>query len=339
MSERKLATIQEILDVQPIEGADSIEKIKVKGWWCVSGKGNFKTGDKAVYFEVDSLLPINDHFKFLEPRGRKKMIFDGKDIEGYRLKTIKLRGQISQGLCLPLKDFFEEDLPLGEDVTEKLQVVKYEEPVPAYLSGKVKGRFPGFLQKTEEERIQNLPEYFETMQGRLFYITEKVDGSSGTYYIKNGKFGVCSRNLELLEEETNTFWKMARYFHLEEVLTKTGKNLAIQGEVVGPGIQKNRLKLSNVTLMVFTIFDIDTYQRYNFKEFIEFCETNKLQTVPIVNKSWAFQGSMDDIIAMADGESLVNKNTKREGLVFRALDETQISFKSLSNKYLLKHEE
>lgn len=339
MSERKLATIQEILDVQPIEGADSIEKIKVKGWWCVSGKGNFKKGDKAIYFEVDSFLPINEHFQFLESRGRKKMLQDGQEIEGYRLKTVKLRGQISQGLCLPVKDFFEEDLRIGEDVSERLQVIKYEEPIPAHLEGKAKGRFPSFIQKTDEERIQNLPDYFETMQGRLFYISEKVDGSSGTFYYKNGTFGVCSRNLELLEDESNSFWSIAKELQLEEILKKNGKNLAVQGEVIGPGIQKNRLKLSKITLMVFTIFDIDSYSRYNYKELVEFCKTNTLQTVPIVNDSWKFEGKMEDIIAMADGKSLISKNANREGLVFRALDDNQISFKALSNKYLLKNEE
>lgn len=335
---RKLATIQEIVDIQPIANADAIERVQVRGWWCVAKKGEFQKGDKVVYFEVDSFLPIIPQFSFLEPRGRKILLYNGEDVEGYQLKTVKLRGQISQGLCLPLEQFsIPASTPIGSDVTEDIGVLKFEKPIPANLVGIAKGRFPSFIEKTEEERIQNLPEYIETMQGRMFYITEKVDGSSATYYLRDSEFGVCSRNIDLLETDDNFFWILAREQKIEQILRDYQKNIAIQGELLGPKIQSNRLRLSHLTLMVFNIFDIDTQSRYNFLQLKEFCQRYELKMVPIIEEEWSFQGSMRDIIAMADGQSMVHP-VKREGIVFRALDNVNISFKSISNSYLLKNE-
>src|ERR1700753_4271510 len=157
--ERKLASIQEVLSVEDIPGADNIQVATVKGWKLVVKRDEFKAGDRAIYCEIDSFLPIKDEFEFLRKSSYKKM----GDLEGFRLKTIKLRGQVSQGLLLPvvaLKDKVYPDqyraLQIGDDVTEPLGIFKYEPPIPAELSGVMKGSFPNFIPKTDEERVQNL---------------------------------------------------------------------------------------------------------------------------------------------------------------------------------------
>jgi RNA ligase (TIGR02306 family) len=174
------------------------------------------------------------------------------------------------------------------------------------------------------------------MQGKLFYISEKLDGSSFSFYKKENEFGVCSRNLELKETDKNTFWRIARELNLEEKMKKINNSIAIQGEIAGPGVNGNRLNLSKIQLFVFNVFDINTYKRLNFADMIEFCKDMELQTVPIINSSWKFQGTMEDIISMADGESMLC-NRPREGIVFRLLEDSSISFKAISNSYLLNY--
>lgn len=344
---RKLASIQKIKEILSIEGADAIELAIVNGWKVVVAKNvGHKVGDKVVYCEIDSFLPIEPEFEFLRKSSYKKM---GEE-EGFRLKTIKLRGQVSQGLILPLKEAMEvagrregiQHLGIweeGDDVTELLGILKYEPPIPADLAGKVKGQFPGFIPKTDEERIQNLPEEFEEWKNlpeNSFYVTEKLDGSSATYYYKDGEFGVCSRNLELLETEGNTFWKVAREMKLEEKLAALGKNVSVQGELIGEGIQGNPYKIKGQTVKFFNAFDIDSHEYFNlpmFRILIE--ETLGLETVPILHLNFTLLESIEDILQMAEGKSSLNEKTEREGLVIRSHDRT-ISFKAISNKFLLK---
>ena len=157
---RKLASVRKVKELRPIKGADLIELVIVDGWQCVTKKGEFKVGDLGIYFEIDSFLPIEPEFEFLEKSCKKKM---GNKV-GLRLKTIRLRGELSQGLMLPyksIKRFFiesdsEQAFKLGMDVTDILSVKKYEPPIPTQLSGEMKGSFPSFIKKTDQERIQNL---------------------------------------------------------------------------------------------------------------------------------------------------------------------------------------
>jgi RNA ligase (TIGR02306 family) len=295
----------------------------------------------VVYCEIDSFLPIRDEFEFLRKSSFKKM----GEQEGFRLKTIKLRGQVSQGLILPISvvpitQFATgHNLPEILDVTEMLGIVKYEPPIPAELSGKVKGLFPSFIPKTDEERIQNLTkEYGEWkyQSKHQFYVTEKLDGSSATYYIKDGEFGVCSRNLELLETEGNTFWKVARELNLEEHMKATEKNISLQGELIGEGIQGNPYKIKGQTVRFFTGFDIDKYQRISFPELVVMLSDMGLQYVPVLNKEHGFMlpETVEDMLKYAEGKSALNNNTEREGVVVRSMDGT-ISFKAISNKFLL----
>lgn len=339
--ERKLATIRKISDIQPIPNADAIELAIIDGWKVVVAKNvGHKIGDFVVYCEIDSFLPIKEEFEFLRKSSYKKM----GEQEGFRLKTIKLRGQTSQGLVLPFMDVIPfpdilDYMEVGKDVTELLGIIKYEPPIPAELAGKVKGFFPSFIPKTDEERIQNLvSEYQEFMfqSKHQFYVTEKLDGSSATFYYKDDEFGVCSRNLELLETEGNTFWKVTREMELKEKMKQYGKNIAIQGELIGEGIQGNPYKIKGHTVKFFTGFDIDKHERINSREFFIFLSNVELQSVPILNKDsdFIFPNTVEEMLKYAEGKSALNPETEREGIVVRSLD-GKISFKVISNKFLL----
>jgi RNA ligase (TIGR02306 family) len=337
---RKLASIRKISDIQPIEGADMIELVIVDGWKVVVAKNvGHKLGDLVIYCEIDSFLPIREEFEFLRKSSYKKMV-DGT--EGFRLRTIKLRGQVSQGLILPISVLNPTDTNIyvepfeGLDVTEMLEIVKYEPPVPAELAGKVKGLFPSFLRKTDEERIQNLTLEYEGWKNsdKGFYVTEKLDGSSATFYFKDGEFGVCSRNLELLETEGNTFWKVARELKLEEWLTSQDVNYSIQGELIGESVQGNPYKIKGQTVRFFNAFNIDTQEYLGLEEFELLISSMGLKSVPILDREFTLPDTIDELLKYADSKSVLNSNFDREGVVIRSVDR-KISFKVISNKFLL----
>jgi RNA ligase (TIGR02306 family) len=331
--ERKLASIRRISDIQPIEGADMIELAIVDGWKVVVAKNvGHRINDLVVYCEIDSFLPIREEFEFLRKSSYKKM----GDQEGFRLRTVKLRGQVSQGLILPMSVFalYPSNPTEGDDVTEALGIVKYEPPIPAELAGKVKGLFPSFIRKTDEERIQNLASEYEEMKKHTYYVTEKLDGSSATFYYNNGEFGVCSRNLELLETEGNTFWKVARELDLENKMKEYGMNISFQGELIGEGIQGNPYKIKGQTVRFFNLFDIDLQVYHSLSVFKETMKVLGLGTVPVLDTHFKLPDTIDELLQMADNKSELNPNFDREGIVVRNLDRT-ISFKVISNKFLL----
>lgn len=335
--ERKLATIRKISQILPIEGADSIELAVVDAWKVVVAKNvGHKVGDWVIYCEIDSFLPIREEFEFLRKSSYKKM----GDKEGFRLRTVKLRGQISQGLILPLSIFgdFGWTAYEGLDVSSKLGIEKYEPPIPAELSGKVKGLFPSFLRKTDEERAQNLSEKYEEMKTLSYYVTEKLDGSSATYYIKDGNFGVCSRNLELLEpnsnEKQNSFWKVAREMDLEQRMLAQEFNFAIQGELIGEGIQGNPYGIKGQTVRFFNVFNIDSQEHEDPAQFIWTMKSMDLPTVPILETNFSLPRTIEDLLKYAEGKSTLKESAEREGIVIRSLDR-RISFKVISNKFLL----
>lgn len=327
---RKLASIRQCSELQAIPEADAIQVAVVDGWTCVVKIGEIQVGQKGVYFEIDSFLPVDDaRFEFLRKSSLRKM----GEKEGFRLRTIRLRGQLSQGLFLPLHLFPEVDPaePVGTDLTERLRVDKYEPPIPADLTGKVIGPFPGFIPKTDEERVQNLLEEFARWQGLPFVVTEKLDGTSFTAYQRNGHFGICSRNWELSDEDPNSYWNVATETQLQEKLGR--QNLAIQGEMIGEGIQKNIYKLRGQHLFVFHVFDIDQHRFYSYEETVDFCLKNGLQMVPLISADFQLPPKVEDLLRMADGPSILNEQAKREGLVLRSADR-KISFKAISNAFL-----
>lgn len=334
---RKLVTIRTVSEVIPIEGADAIEVVKIDGWQCVVKKGEFKAGDRCVYFEVDSFLPAtDDRFSFMTGRGQQT---NGDGSKGYRLRTIKLRGQLSQGLALPAA-MFKTELMLAddEDISEAVGVTKYEPALPAQLAGQAKGTFPAVLKKTDQERIQNMPWVLADTQE--WEITQKLDGSSCSIFWYAGEFGVCSRNLELKETEGNSFWQVANRYQMHKLLERTGRNLCLQGELVGPGIQGNPHALPQVDFFLFDIWDIDQSRYLDVVEraVIVADKFTSIRQVPIIaiGTLGDFK-SVEDALRFAEDQKdqLNPKNSAPEGVVFKRMD-GQLSFKAISNKYLLR---
>jgi RNA ligase (TIGR02306 family) len=325
---RKLATIRKIEAIAPIENADAIECATVGGWRVVVKKGEFQVGQLATYFEIDSWIP-EAIAPFLCQDRRE---YQG--VVGARLRTVKLRGQISQGLLIPVANPNWQE---GDDVTDLLGVQKYEPPVPAQLSGVVRGEFPSRIPKTDQERIQNLGDALREWAGQnlTWEVTEKLDGTSMTAYWLDGEFGVCSRNLDLMESSDNTFWRIARERDMEAQLRATGLDLALQGEVIGENIQKNPYLLKGQDFYLFDVYDVKLGRHLNASE--RQALNLKLKHVPVLGQQTISSDSIAALLQQAEGKSVLNPKAEREGLVFKCL-ERDISFKAISNKFLLKHE-
>ena len=369
-TDRKLASIRIISDMRPIPDADLIEVAVVDGWECVVKKDDgFNVGDKIVYIEIDSVMPALPEFEFLAQRK-------------YRVRTIKLRKQVSQGLVLPMSLLkkAESKYAVGTDVTAELGVTKYdpEAAEEAKLLAKeiekasneswvfkhivshfmryklvrelyskyrlrsiVKRRnfFPGWITKTNEERVQNIVRTYENARANhtKFTITEKLDGSSATYYYKNGEFGVCSHNVWLKEEDDSVFWQMARKYNIKDKLMLISKAfndapVVIQGEVIGEKIQRNRYKLKGNALYLFNFMLNGKRQTQEVLDNIG--ETYGFNIVPVLYRNEELPSDMGALLALARGKS-VNGITTREGLVVRNY-ELGLSFKVINNDYLLE---
>lgn len=365
---RKLATIRKIDAIEPIEGADAIEVAVVGGWKVVVKKGEFAVGSEAIYLEIDSWVPT-ELAPFLS-KGKEPREFEG--VKGERLRTVKLRGQVSQGLLLPLSvmgndSYFKGILPPNKwvkmnengeticvvlheedaDCTEYLNIQKWERPLPTQLQGRARGNFPMFIRKTDQERCQNLKRnIFEKWNELEWEVSLKLDGSSLTGYFKDGETGICSRNLELKDDEDNASNSFVRTFNewgLKEALVNIGRNVAVQGEMMGEGIQGNRENINGTQLFVFDVFDIDTQSYLNPTERTEFCVAlmnngYKGSFAPVLHRRVKLSDlgitTMDELIAFADGKSIVNP--VREGLVFKCEIDGNTSWKVISNQYLLR---
>lgn len=331
MTERKLATIRRIVEVKEIVGADAIEAVRVDGWWVVVKKGEFPINHAAVYLEVDSWVPTSIA-PFLTKSGNTPKEYEG--LKGERLRTVKLRGQLSQGLLLPLGILPVRDYSDGEDVTETLGILKWERPLSPQLYGQAKGNFPNFLRKTDQERVQNIGNMLENYVGQEFEVTIKLDGSSCTIFVNNENEGVCSRNLELKQNEDNVFWRIALEYDIHKKIRAYGKNVAVQGELIAPNIQGNYEKVNKPEFYVFDVFDIDRQEYMLPKERQEFCKLLSIPHVSVVDKAFTMIADVDKLLDMAEGEGM-NKGVKREGLVFKH-NTSGFSFKAISNSYLLK---
>ena len=334
---RKLATIRKIDLIRPIPDADAIECAVVGGWTVVIKKGDFKVGDLAVYCEIDSWIPT-ELAPFLS-KGQEPREYNG--VRGERLRSVKLRGQLSQGLLLDRFVALDKvgEIHEGMDMSDLLNIVKYEPPVPACLAGKARGLFPSFVPKTDQERIQNLTiEHAEWVTAGLTWeVTEKLDGSSMTVYVNEQDHGVCSRNLNLYDTEGNTLWQVAHRDQIITAIQDSQRNLAIQGELIGEGIQGNHYKIKGQSFYVFDIYDIDKGSYLTPKERRDFCEFHELLHAPVIvdDKDLGI-GTVEELLSWANDKSRLNPQADREGLVFKC-NERQISFKTISNKYLLKH--
>jgi RNA ligase (TIGR02306 family) len=336
----RVATIQRVKSVSPITGADKVELIKFEdvAWQCVSQKGNFKPGDLAIYIEVDSIIKESPQFEFLRPHN-------------FKIKPIRLRGILSEGLALPLQDFNMVDknhtgsvvsdfsiifVQQGEDVSEHIGAEHYEKPIAPELAGIAIGNFPTVLcRKTDEERIEKYPLLLEECKDKDIYISTKIDGSSVTYIKHDGKFRVCTRNLEL-ERCDNTLWKLAAKYKLEEQIPD---GFALQAEVAGPGIQKNSAGLKEHSLFFFNAYSITERRYADYNEFVYFCNSRQLPTCPLVYIGpFKFQ-TVEDLLNFANQQKYSN-GKQAEGVVIRPLKEFRssalggrASFKVIASNY------
>lgn len=331
---RQLASIQKIISLTPIPNADSIELAKVLGWNVVVKKGEFKVGDLVIYCEIDSILPSdNPSFSFLEKNK-------------YRIRTVKMRGQISQGICFPLS-ILPNGIGVveGLDVTDILKITKYE-PTNIVNSQDAKGNFPSFIPKTDETRVQNLQRQLNNNKDILCYITEKLDGSSITIYRKDNEFGVCSRNIDL-KEGNNKFWNTVNQYNTKENLEKWNNiniysfdlnNIALQGELIGEGIQGNKYNLKGYEIYIFSAFNIKEQKYYDYFDLINICSLLNLNIVPMLIDNHSLTNSIDFYLDLSIGKSKLNDKIEREGIVIRNMDGNTISFKAINNNFLLKYE-
>ncbi len=352
---RTLASVQKIESLTPIEGADAIETARVLGWNVVTRKGEYREGDLVVYCEIDSLLPIdNPFFAFLAERGTKKMEVGGKTIESHRLRTIRLRGQVSQGMCVPIDVLFGtlpdgSSLDVGLDVTDALGIVKYEPDLShlGSIGGKVKGLFPSFIPKTDEVRIQSMPALLDRLaHAGPIYVTEKLDGTSCTVYYRDGEVNVCSRNLNMLpdEEGRQVHWKAVRACGLDRGLEPLFQDYAFQGEVMGGNVQGNKLALSTVGFYLYSIYSLSGAKYVDADELRRVADRLNIPIVPILMwNETEFPTTVDEWVEYATRKSVLNPQVWAEGVVVRPMTETyehllgnHLSFKVISPEFLLR---
>jgi RNA ligase (TIGR02306 family) len=273
----KLASIEIIKNIREHSNAESLEIAEILGWQTIVKKGIHKEGDKVAFITIDTIVPRYNWSEFLvDQKNPDKPI---------RIKNIKLRGEYSSGLVIPLSEFpeqFTETVVVGENLTELLGVTKYIKEIPANLSGETLGDFPtSIISKTDEDNGLNDPNLVEKVLNHDSHITvtQKLDGSSITLIVEDGALSqVCTRNLSKKETENNTFWKAARKLSIPANWTGV-----IQGELVGNGIQKNQLKLEDVKIFVFQISENKKYMTY--EEMKDFCENSlHCDVVPLICK-------------------------------------------------------
>ena len=339
---RKLASIQMVHAVELIPGADRIELASVLGWKVVVPKGEFQKGDLCIYFEIDSFLPVRPEFEFLRSSCFVKSGILG---EGFRIKTRKIRGQVSQGLILPVSVFPEcTGLPVGTDVTGALGVRKWEIEERATTGGTIIGTLPSDVPHTDETRIQAEPELLEAFRGKPYYITTKMDGSSHSISIDPDGFHVCGHNYEYRDGSFYEFVKSRGYESaVRSYMAKTGiKMLCIQGEFCAPGIQKNPLKLCAPAWYVFTV-RVDG-KRVGLHEMMAVTTALGMPMVPIEEMGNDLPHLYPTVEALLDrAEGSYPKGGPKEGIVVRPeepeycpLISGPLSMKVINNKYLLK---
>jgi RNA ligase (TIGR02306 family) len=360
---RSLATIQIIKEIKEIPDSDFIELALIQGWQCVVKKGDFKVGDMCVYFEVDSFLPLDSRFEFLAKsslRENRFMASDGGESKGYRIRTATMRGQLSQGLAMPLALFPElSDVVTGLDVTDILYVRKWEVPEVAGGMGTAIGSKPFGIPTTDETRIQSMPVLLEVFKDKPYYITTKLDGTSCTIYCKDGKVGICGRNVEYKEEpEACAMWKWVYSCGLKDKLLSLGADIFVQGEFCGGGIQGNRLKLKEPNFFAFDLgyFTQDgSVSRRSVNDLISMCKALGIEMVPIEEAEGEFAYTLDALLDKARGK--YESGLDKEGIVVRTQEPEwgtfesvksdgtsttishRLSFKVLNNDFLKKEKE
>jgi len=338
---RKLASIVVVDDIIPIEKADAIVLARIAGWQCVVKKGEFNVGDTAIYLEIDAVPPDTSAFSWL---WQSKKAEPGAEPlprpTSFRIRTMKLRGALSQGLLLPVAPHGLGDVDVGVDVSERLGVTKYEPPAPSGMGG-FRAPFPGVVPKTDETRVQAEPGVLDELRGLPWVATLKCDGTSATFVMVDGELHCCSRNQSVVDDGTSFYWSIARSLKIDEAL-KASPTFAVQGEIVGPGIQKNPMGLAEKSLRVFSIFDTAQAAYLSDRELRAWCAQHGLEPVPVVDGGDVFDETVASLLQKAEGLYEGTKH-EREGIVIRPRDgdrfsptlNGRLSFKAISNRFLL----
>lgn len=334
----KLASIEKILEIKAIPNADFIVAAKVLGYWTVIKKGELDVDNLCVWQNPDTIVGNSTAYDFLKDK---------------HLRVCRFKGQVSQGLALPLtafsdlSDLFKAALVVakeGDDVSGLVGITKYEKPIAPELSGIAKGGFPSFLKKTDEENLRSNPGVLHELIGKECIITQKIDGTSATFYCKDGEFGVCSRNLELEFNETNSFWRIAKKFELNNKLGMFVGGIAIQGEVYGPGVQGNHAGAKELSFAAFNAFSISQYRYLEHDMLVGLCEGWDVPVVPVVWRG-IFNFTMEELIEMANAQEYAS-GLPCEGIVIRPIEEQEsqvlggrLSCKVISEKFALRYNE
>lgn len=301
----KVATVEIIKNLRKHPNADALEIGNVLGWQVVCKAGTYQEGQKVIYVNIDSVLEERPEYEFLRSKN-------------FRIKPIKLRGEPSQGLCLPCLHDFE----VGSDVSEMVGAKHYEKPVPIQLSGMVMGEFPNFLIKTDEDNLRNYSEALEEVKREILYTTIKLDGTSATYFVKDGEFGFCSRNLRLkVEDENSIYAKMAIKYDIKNKMLRHAEqygDFCIQGEIYGPGIQNNPMGAKETSFSMFNGYKIAGKTHWGYSDLKKFSESYDIRKVDFVLTHTKCP-SLEDLIALAN--KMVYLNGKpAEGIVVRPWD-------------------
>ena len=320
-----LATIQKAKNVRHCPNSDKLDVVQVLGWQVVTKRDEFPEDGLCVYIVIDTVLPETPTFEFLRNKH-------------FRIKPIRLRGQESAGICFPLSILPEGvDIKEGTDVTEVLGIKHYEKPLSPQLAGQAIGNFPGFLIITDEKNLRSYPDALPELYGRPFYITRKDDGSSGTFFIKDGEFGVTSRRIHLKDTEGNGFWNMARKYNIENALRTAFPNLdiALQGEVCGPGVQDNHLGLTEMEFHFFNLFEVVRRTYLDYDKLLEFSKNSGIPMVTTLVEGPSFGYTLGELIEQANALKYPN-GSAGEGIVIRPKESftSHVLNKSWSGKVL-----
>ena len=337
---RHLVSMKTIDTLSPIEGADRIEKATIGGWNVVVAKGLHTEGDKVIYLEIDSVLPEdNPVFAEFMKHGVKNVVtFDGDEVRGHVLRTIRLRGQYSQGAILPLSVTGLSSDATVEEVDqwgEAQGVFKYDPPAVFSNSGII-GNYPvKYARQTDSERVQNLTDAFlQSLNPNEWIASEKVDGMSATFFKdEDGVLRAASRNYEVKTDQ-GIFQEIIAKYDLEN---KMVAGAMIQGEIFGEGIQKNPLQKKGHHLLVFHDNGVgdDDYRAW----------IDGLR-VPVY-EDFTLPSTVSGAVEQVDGlKSLLNPKVQAEGVVWWNTTGTiyselgdRANFKAINNKFLLKQKD
>ena len=303
MSKDGLVFVGKIIDLQPIQGADFIVSATVvcgEGgkWKGVVKRSQFQLDDLCTVYLPDALIPPNEGMKFMEA-------------SGWRVKMRRFKGAPSEVVIMPIQQSYLGIAQVGDDQTLFMGVTKYHKPIPLHLQGIAKGDFPGFIPKTDELNYQRYPELVDNLVGKPWYMTEKADGSSSTAYKWKGEFGVCSRNLELVRNPDNGYWKIVEKYRVEELLPE---GIAIQWETCGPGIQSNPMGLTEIDGFLFSAYLIEEKRYLTFDELRNLSRNIGFPMVRLIE--WGHCFISDGVETR--GEGVYSNGKQREGVVIRS---------------------